>query len=171
MKPAGAAPQTDAPAAPAPRPAPKMFDLPKPAVKPILETSSSERMAYKVDGGVRMIAAFCLFLADPAIQILHRLVARHVVFSPYAVLCLVCLIAGTYIGMVSARRGYSGVLTAGGAGFFAGLLRFVLHYVLVPGGLMAKLKVALPVLGIYCMFTFLGGLLSWALRKFLDIRL
>jgi hypothetical protein len=110
-------------------------------------------------------------VADPALQFLQRALSGHVRFSTYAVLSLICLAAGTYAGMIASKRGYSGVLTAGGAGFFAGLMRFAMYYAMVPGNLLAKLKVALPVFGIYCMFTFLGGLFSWVLGKFLDIRL
>ena len=152
---------------PEPPPAPPAPDGPEP--RPLLESTSAEAMAYRVDPHLRTVFALLLFWAQPLAGALHRVAQWS--FSPYVTTSLLCFACGVYVGMLANRRGYSDVLTAGGAGFLAGALRMMVLFVVLPGTGFQRWKEALPPFGIYSAYAFIGGLFALVLRKFLGVRL
>ncbi len=147
------------------------FKTPAEKFHALLEVSSSEILAYRVDAETRTLFGLLLFFVDPSIKLILPLLPSSNFFSPYPLLSVVCFVAGILIGMIADKRGFSGILTAGGAGLFGGVLRFFGLCVLLPGTFSERVFASLPTFGIYALIPFLGGGLSWVFKKFLKITL
>lgn len=142
-----------------------------PTERSVLDTSSDDILAFRVDSQIRTLFGLLFFFVDPTVRFIHHFISPKVPFSLYTAIAIISILMGIYIGMIAKKRGYSDVLTAGGSGFLGGILRSLALYLLVPGTLIDKFSAALPVFGIYSVCAFIGGITAWILRKFLDIKL
>lgn len=157
------------PGPPPPPPQPK--PEPAPPAAPLLEISPAEIGAYRVDPLLRTVFGFCLTALHPLVLWAHSLMGERVTLSPYVTLSVVCVGFGILIAMLAKLRNFSEILTSGGAGMLAGLLRAAFIYVVTIGTLTDKLKESMPVFAAYSFFTLLGGILAWGLRKFAGIKI
>lgn len=145
--------------------------IPLPTSRALLETSATDILAFRVDKQIRTLFGVLIFFVEPSVNIVHKLISRTIPFSSYALTSLVCTFIGIYVEILASKGGYSGILTAGGAGLLGGTFRASALYILVPGTILEKVSIALPILGIYSFFTLLGGISSWSFRKCFGIKL
>lgn len=139
--------------------------------QPFLEISPSQKLKINVDSQLRTLFGLLLFFVQPIVEWSYPIFLKYFFNMTYAPLSIICFISGIWIGLCADKRGYSGIFTAGGSGLLGGLLCFIYLMILESGVLVEKIKVALPIFGIYTTLTFLGGILSWIFKRYLHIAL
>ena len=133
--------------------------------KGLLDHTTEESLAFKVEPKIRTLFGIILFLVGAAVVMSVQGKLEIVLLSG------ISFAAGVLAGMLAGRLGYSEILTPGGAGFPAGLVLSLLIALKSGGSFQDQMRTAFPIFGIYSLGSFLGGVAAWALRKFFDVKL